>query len=67
MKKTQEFPMMEGRTVAVLAGLAVGLGIVLHEMFFILGLGIVLVEITLWTARGIEEYLREFRMFHRYP
>jgi type IV secretory pathway TrbD component len=67
MKKIQQIPMMETRMVALLTGLAVGFGIVAHEVFFIVALGIVLVAVAEWTAQKIQEYLHDFRMFHKYP
>ncbi len=67
MKTIQKLPMMEGRTVALLAGLTVGLGIAVHEFFFVVALGIVLVVALEWTAQRIYEYLHDFRLFHRYP
>lgn len=67
MKTIQKLPMMEARTVALLTGLAVGLGIVVHEFFFVVALGVVMIVIGEWTAQKVQEYLRDFRMFHRYP
>jgi hypothetical protein len=67
MKTIQKFPMMEARTVALLVGLAIGLGIAVHELFFVAALGIVLVAALEWTAQRIHEYLHDFRLFHRYP
>ena len=67
MKTIQKLPMMEGRTVALLAGLTVGLGIAVHEFFFVVALGIVLGVTGEWTARKIYEYRHDFRLFHRYP
>jgi len=67
MKTIQKLPMMEARTVALLLGLAIGLGIAVHECFFVMALGIVLVVAVEWTAQTIQDYLRDFRMFHRYP
>jgi type IV secretory pathway TrbD component len=67
MKKIQQIPMMEARTVALLTGLAVGLGIVVHEVFFVIALAIVLLVVAEWTAQRIQKYLHDFRMFHKYP
>lgn len=67
MKKTQRIPVMEARTVALLTGLAVGLGIVVNEFFFVVALGIVLVVFAEWTAQRIQEYLHDFRLFHKSP
>ena len=67
MKKIQQIPMMETRTVALLTGLAVGFGIVVHEVFFVVAFGVVLVVVAEWTAQRIQEYLLDFRMFHKYP
>jgi len=65
MKK--KFPMMEARTAALLVGFAIGLGIAVHEFFFVVALGIVLVVAVEWTAQRIHEYPHGFRLFHRYP
>lgn len=67
MKTIQKLPMMEARTVALLIGLAIGLGIAVHEFFFVVALGIVLVVALECTAQRIYEYLHDFRLFHRYP
>jgi hypothetical protein len=67
MKTIQKLPMMEARTVALLIGLAIGLGIAVHEFFFVVALGIVLVVVVEWTAQRVHEYLHDFRLFHRYP
>ena len=67
MKKTQKIPVMETRTVALLTGFAVGLGIIVHQIFFVVALGVVLIAIAEWTAQRIQEYLHDFRMFHKYP
>jgi hypothetical protein len=66
MKTKQKIPMMEARTVAVLVGLAIGLEIAVHEVFFLVALGIVLVAAAEWTAQRTYEFLREFRSSHRY-
>ena len=67
MKTIQKLPMMGARTVALLVGLTVGLGIAVHEFFFVVALGIVLVVALECTAQRIYEYLHDFRLFHRYP
>lgn len=40
MKAHKESSMPEPRTIALLAGLAVGLGIIVHQVFFLVALGI---------------------------
>ncbi len=42
MKEMRVKPFLEARTVALLAGLAIGLGIALHEAFFFVALLIAL-------------------------
>lgn len=67
MKTIQKLPIMEARTVVVLVALTIGLGIAVHEIFFVIALGIVLVEAVEWTVQKICEYLHDFRLFYRYP
>lgn len=67
MKTIQKVPMMGTRTVAVLVGLAIALGIAVHTFFFIVALAIALVVALGWTLQQVQEYLCEFRMFHPYP
>jgi predicted PurR-regulated permease PerM len=67
MKTIQTFPMMRIRSWAVLVGTTIALGIVVHQCFLVVALGVILVVATEWTVQRLQEYLRDFRTFHRYP
>ena len=67
MKTIQKLPMMEARTVALLVGLTVGLGIAVHEFFFVVALGIVLVVAGEWTARSDLRIPARLQIFYRHP
>ena len=58
---------MEPRMMALLVGMAIGLGITVHEFFFVVGLGIVLVVAVEWTTRTAREYLYDVRPVLRHP
>jgi hypothetical protein len=55
--------------VAVVLGLAVGLGLALHEVFFLLPLVFLLGLECEWTAEKAHEFFRHFhlRLQHRHP
>jgi hypothetical protein len=57
---------MEPRTMALLVALAIGLGIALHEFFFVVALCIVLIVAVEWTARTACEYLHDLRSAQRH-
>lgn len=61
MKAIQRFPMMEARTVALLVGLAMGLGIVVHEVFFLVGGAIAVGALTVATAHALQEHAEQTR------
>jgi len=67
MKTIQKRPMMEPRTAAVLIGLTLILGLIVHQFFFVGALGVMLFVTLEWTAQKLQEYLRQFRSFHWYP
>ena len=59
-------PMIETRTVAMLLALAVGLGIALHPLFFVVALLIVLLATAEWTTQKLGDYLHTFRKAYRH-
>ena len=59
-------PVMQPRTVAVLTGLAIGLGITVHPFFFLVALGIILAVTMEWAVRKGFESLHQSRMIHRH-
>lgn len=61
----KRLPMIEPRTVAVLAALAVGFGIAVHPFFFVVGLMIVLLPVMEWTTQKLGDYLHSFRRSYR--
>ena len=66
MKKMQKVPVMEARTVALLIGLSVGMGLAVHQFFFVVALGVVLLAAAEWTAQKADEYFCDFHMRPRH-
>ena len=64
MKQIGVKPFMEARTVAVLIGLAIGLGIALHEAFFFVALLIALGAAVVWAAE--HQHIRHLTLAHRH-
>ncbi len=60
-------PLIEPRKIAVITGVAIGLGLVVHAFFLLVALVIALFVVTEWTVHQIEEHLRAFRAAHRHP
>lgn len=52
---------VDGARVALLLGLSVGLGIAVHEVFFIVGGAIAVGALTVATAHAIEEHAEHTR------
>ena len=69
MKQIKVKPFLEARTVAVLIGLAIGLGIVLHEAFFFLAFLIALGAAIEWAVEATAEHqhVRHLKLAHRHP
>lgn len=65
MKEIRVRPFLEARTVAVLIGLAIGLGIALHEAFFFVALLIALGAAIEWAAE--HQHVRHLRLANRHP
>lgn len=55
MKAVKEGSAPEAPTIALFSGLAIGLGMVLHEVFFWIALGIWAFAVTEWTLRKLHE------------
>jgi hypothetical protein len=68
MKEIRVKPFMEAKTVAVLAGLAIGLGIALHEAFFFVALLIALAVAIEWAVEAIakHQHVRHLKLAHRH-
>ena len=68
MKETRVRPVLEARTVAVLIGLAIGLGIALHEAFFLVALLIALGAAVVWAVEVTAEHqhVRYLALAHRH-
>jgi hypothetical protein len=69
MKEIRVRPFLEARTVAVLIGLAIGLGIALHEVFFFVALLIALGAVIEWAVEATAEHqhVRHLKLTHRHP
>jgi hypothetical protein len=69
MKEIRVKPFLEARTVAVLIGLAIGLGIAVHETFFFVAL---LIALGAGIDRAVEATLEDQhvshpKLAHRHP
>ena len=69
MKEIRVRPFLEARTVAVLIGLAIGLGIALHEAFFFVAFLIALGAAIVWAVEATAEHqhVRHLKLTHRHP
>lgn len=68
MKAHKESSTPEPRTIALLAGLAVGLGIIVHEIFFLVALGIGAFAASEWVWSGEHEPTAHHRsLVHHRP
>jgi hypothetical protein len=69
MKDIRVRPFPEARTVVVLIGLAIGLGIALHEAFFFVALLIALGAGIEWAVQATAEHqhVRHLKLTHRHP
>ena len=67
MKKRNRGLKMEPRTTALLLGFGVGLGLAVHELFFVIPLVMVLVLVFEWTAEKAEEFARGLHLRPRNP
>jgi hypothetical protein len=52
----------DGARVALLVGLSVGLGIVVHEVFFLVGGAIAIGALTVATTHAIQEHAEQTRL-----
>jgi hypothetical protein len=69
MKEIRVKPFLEARTVALLIGLTIGLGIALNEAFFFIALLIALGATIEWAVEATAEHqhARHFKLTHRHP
>ena len=67
MKKRNRWLKMEPRTTALLLGFGIGLGLAVHESFFVVPLVVVLILVTEWTAEKADEFARDFHPRPRNP
>ena len=66
MKRMKEFPRLETRTVALLTGLAVGLAIAVHDIFFVVAALIALVAPIESAVHWIHEHMTHRALAHRH-
>lgn len=68
MKEIRGRPFMDARTVAVLIGVTIGLGIALHEAFFLVALLIALGAAVVWAveATADHQHIRHLTLAHRH-
>jgi hypothetical protein len=67
MKTIEERSLPEARTIALLSGLAIGLGLVVHQVFFWVAFGIWAFAVTEWTLGKRHEQSGDRRLIHRHP
>ena len=67
MKNSDETPMIEPRTLALILGTAVGLGIVVHEVFFLVGALIAFAVAGESVAHAARKHLHTGGRMHRHP
>ena len=67
MKRIERLLLMEPRTIALLLGLAVGLGLAVNEMFFAAVLVLILIVTGHWTMQKGREHLRDIGLRLRHP
>jgi uncharacterized membrane protein len=67
MKRIRELPKLETRTVALLTGLTIGLGIAVHDIFFVVAALIALVRPMESAVRWIHEHVTHRTLEHRHP
>lgn len=60
MKKRNRWLNIEPRTTALLLGFGIGLGLAVHEVFFVVPLVVVLILVTEWTVENAHEFVRGF-------
>ncbi|HEX7518620.1 MAG TPA: hypothetical protein VF345_15175 [Chthoniobacterales bacterium] len=66
MKRIRELPKLETRTVALLTGLAIGLAIAVHDIFFVVAALIALVASIESAMRWIHEHVTHGTLEHRH-
>ena len=57
---------VDGARVALLVGLSIGLGLVVHEAFFLLGGAIAIGALTVATAHALQEHAEHARPAHQH-
>ena len=62
MKQTHDFLKLEPRNIALLSALAIGLGIAVHDLFFLVAALILLAEPIASSVRGIRQHLISFNL-----
>jgi hypothetical protein len=55
---------VDGARVALLVGLSIGLGIVVHEVFFLVGGAIAVGALTVATAHAAQEHAEHAHQYH---
>ena len=57
---------VNGTRVALLVGLSIGLGIAVHEVFFLVGGAIAVGALTVATAHAVQEHADHSRLAHQH-
>lgn len=57
---------VDGARVALLVGISIGLGIAVHEVFFLVGGAIAVGALTLGTLNALQEHAEHARLAHQH-
>lgn len=57
---------VDGPRVALLVGLSIGLGIAVHEVFFLVGGAIAVGGLSVATAHALQEHAEHVRLVHQH-
>jgi hypothetical protein len=67
MKKVNRWAKMESEEITVMLGFAIGMGLAVHEIFFVLALLVVAIAVGQWTFERAHERLHDLYLQPRHP
>ena len=63
---TRDDGSVDGTRVALVVGISIGLGIAVHEVFFLVGGAIAVGALTVGTVHALREYAEHVRLAHQH-
>ena len=63
---TRDDGSVDGARLALLLGISIGLGIAVHEVFFLVGGAIAVGALTVGTVRALQEHAEHVRLAHQH-